>query len=535
MAIFTASRLEAVPSLYPELLPQDHPPVCRVNTAETQVRMKALRASPNYAAPISASTYSVIVVRFDFSDQVMTKTQAQADSFMASVKAFYLENSYGKMSVNGTTTGNGAGGQGAYRMPRTMAYYASGLNSKYAELARDAVALTTTSGVSLSTYTHIMFYHAGEGAETATSPSSYIWSAYAPSSFLSGPTIGSKVFPGGTFVPEKEFVSVDPLGVLVHEYGHQLGLPDLYNAETGSSKVGSWSLMDSGVYIGSPQGSNPAHFDAWSKLFLGFSSPETVTFSENTVKTLTQAETSRTSFIRLPIAVSSVGEGNEFFLLEYRRTSGATYDTGLRGQGLLIWHIDDSIASNSTRLDNNNVNNGIPNLGVDLVESGSNDTAATGGSSADPWPGASVTFQSPKNNAFNGKDSGVIISDISSAGSASISLTLRTTLSNPAITANTTPGSVVVTGGSAGYFNPTKGESTLIGIRPLNSGSVTVKVYSLNGDLIKESSVSGTAGQTTTVAWDGKNTDGKSASSGIYLIHINGGGIDIKKKAALIR
>ncbi len=476
----------------------------------------------------------------------MTKTQAQADAFMASVKSFYLENSYGKLSVNGTTTGNGSGGQSAYRMPKTLAYYANGLSSKYAEIARDAIWLATTaagSQTALSGYTHIMVYHAGNGSETGSGSqiTSNIWSAYAPSSFLSGPTVGGKTFPGVTFVPESEFSSVDPLGVIVHEYGHQLGLPDLYNTDTGNSKVGSWSLMDSGVYLPNPAtggtaiGAGPAHFDAWSKQFLGFSAPETISFSEGVIKTLTQAETSRTSFIRLPISVSSVGGSNEYFLLEYRRTSGANFDTGLKGQGLLIWHADDSILTNATRSENNNVNNGIPNLGLDLVESGSNDTSTTGGSPLDPWPGSGVTFQSTKSNAYNGKTSGITVSDISAAGSASISVNIKTTLSNPAITSLTTPGSAVITGGAGGYFNPSKGENTLVGVRPLNSGTININIYSMSGDLIKENSITGTSGQTSTFAWDGKNKDGKTVSSGIYLIQITGGGLDVTKKTVLIR
>ena len=536
LTAFTALILLAAPAAaVPPLHREDHPAdisFCRVNPKAVRNRVAALRLAPRFAAPISSTAYSVAVIRVDFSDETMTKTQAETESFIASVKSYYLENSYNYLTVNGTVSS-------LYRMPRTHDFYADGLSSDYSTLARDAIAVATTAGFNFSSYDHVMIYHAGEGAETANSPSNYIWSAYLPAGSVGGPAASGKTFDGVTFVPESEFFGVDPLGVICHEYGHQLGLPDLYNtADNQSAVVGYWSLMDTGIYIGSPLGSNPSHLDPWSKQYLGFSSPETVSFTAGSVKTLTQVETPpRTSVLRVPISVSSVGEDNEYFLMEYRRTSGGSYDTALPGQGLLVWHVDDSIMTNATRLAENTVNSEVPHRGLDLVEADADDPSSTPndpGDSTDPW-GANQTFQDPKARAYNGGDSGIAASDISSAGSASISLTLRTALSNPAIADNTAGGTTVVTGGAAGYVNPSKGESALIGVLPSQSGAVTVKIYSLAGNLVKESTVQGTAGQNTIVPWNGKNPDGEAVASGIYLIHVRGGGIDQVKKAAVIK
>lgn len=537
-AFFLTSKLFSAPPLFPELQPPDHPPFCRVNTPAVKQRIAALKASPQFAAPIAATTYTVIVVRIDFSDKPMTQSQVAASTFMASVKSFYLENSYGLLSVTATVTGSGEGGQGAFRMPRELAtYYANGLSSRYDELARDAIAMSTQPGTSITTstfqnYDHIMIYHAGKGSETGTGSdiTGNIWSAYNTTAL----TVGSKTFPGQTFVPESEFLSVDPLGVICHEYGHQLGAVDFYNTQTGATVVGSWSLMDAGVYLGSPLGSNPAHMDAWHKLFLGFSSPETFSSSVKTSKTMAQAETSRGAFLRLPITVSSVVGDNEYFLLEYRRTSisnGVSFDQYLDGSGLMIWHVDDSIASNADRVAANNVNNGTPNLGVDLVEADStNPSSGNPADPTDPWPGTLATFQTNQSRAFNGSESGITVSDISGAGSASISMKVNAT-----ITPVPTSESVAVGGGADGYTNPSKGELARITIRPTSSGTIVLKIFSLNGDLVYETSVQGSAGASQTPTWNGKNKDGKTVSSGIYILLVEGGGIDGKKKIAIIK
>ncbi|TCW39384.1 immune inhibitor A [Laceyella sacchari] len=60
------------------------------------------------------------------------------------------------------------------------------------------------------------------------------------------------------------------VGVFAHEYGHNLGLPDLYDTtNTGlGSPVGTWSLMSGGSWNGKVSGTEPVGFDPWSKLYL---------------------------------------------------------------------------------------------------------------------------------------------------------------------------------------------------------------------------------------------------------------------------
>ena len=77
-------------------------------------------------------------------------------------------------------------------------------------------------------------------------------------------------------------------GVLAHEVGHQLGLPDLYDTFIGGSVVGYWDLMDYGSGVGivlaDPAtdeayyvtGVVPGPLSVWSRAFLGWLEPDTV-------------------------------------------------------------------------------------------------------------------------------------------------------------------------------------------------------------------------------------------------------------------
>ncbi|MBL4827792.1 MAG: immune inhibitor A [Spongiibacteraceae bacterium] len=59
-------------------------------------------------------------------------------------------------------------------------------------------------------------------------------------------------------------------GVVSHEYGHDLGLPDEYDTQySGEGEpVSSWSIMSSGSWAGLVPGSEPTGFSAWAKEFL---------------------------------------------------------------------------------------------------------------------------------------------------------------------------------------------------------------------------------------------------------------------------
>src|SRR5262249_20448859 len=130
-----------------------------------------------------------------------------------------------------------------------------------------------------------------------------------------------------------------PLGVAAHEYGHQLGLPDLYDRASTTrlgGGLGDWSLMASGTWLNGRD--QPADLDARSKIDLGFVDART-------------PQTSGTLMLRAAAAAAlpdvyrvwTRGEiGPEYLVIENRQRSGE--DAFLPGAGMLVYHVDHRVS-----------------------------------------------------------------------------------------------------------------------------------------------------------------------------------------------
>ena len=84
------------------------------------------------------------------------------------------------------------------------------------------------------------------------------------------------------------------VGVFAHEYGHDLGLPDLYDtASGGDSDVDFWDLMSSGSHSGPIFQSMPTHMGIWDKWVLGWADPLVINPGDDP-RTVKVGQTSRT-------------------------------------------------------------------------------------------------------------------------------------------------------------------------------------------------------------------------------------------------
>jgi immune inhibitor A len=144
---------------------------------------------------------------------------------------------------------------------------------------------------------HFQAVHAGEGEETGGGAQgtdaiwSHRWYAFYNNIGFTGPDfnkyggikVGGTNFWIGDYTVEPENGGV---GVFAHEFGHDLGLPDLYDTSgnTGGAEnsTGFWTLYSSGSYgsTGKPAdgiGSKPIPMSALEKIMLGWSNYQSVT------------------------------------------------------------------------------------------------------------------------------------------------------------------------------------------------------------------------------------------------------------------
>ncbi len=87
---------------------------------------------------------------------------------------------------------------------------------------------------------------------------------------LGGVQIGSSGIWVGDYTTEPENGG---LGVFTHEFGHDLGLPDLYDTAGGDNGTGFWTLMSGGSWLnhgGDSIGTTPGYMGPWEKLQLGW-------------------------------------------------------------------------------------------------------------------------------------------------------------------------------------------------------------------------------------------------------------------------
>ncbi|MDD5258466.1 MAG: carboxypeptidase regulatory-like domain-containing protein, partial [bacterium] len=92
-----------------------------------------------------------------------------------------------------------------------------------------------------------------------------------------------------------------------------------------------------------------------------------------------------------------------------------------------------------------------------------------------------------------------------------------------------------IIGGERGYVNPAKGEKAYIAIKPVSTGTINIKVYDLQGTIVKEIDQDVPVIGTNVITWDCKNNNNEQIASGIYIIRFEGCGINETKKLAIIK
>jgi len=202
-------------------------------------------------------------------------------------------------------------------------------------------------------------------------------------------------------------------GLITASFGSYLGLPDLFNTNTGKTAIGRFGLMD-GQSIFSFNGLFPPEPSAWEKVYLGWVNPVTVSSGDKNFRIKTSSGNEFNSDSTMyKVLINS----KEYFLIENRNrdykndgqkvytrnrtfndvntytkdvenfiyfntsavggniTNVDDFDWSLPGLindtirykgGILIWHIDENVID--ANISSNSVNNNIEHKGVDLEE-----------------------------------------------------------------------------------------------------------------------------------------------------------------------
>lgn len=294
----------------------------------------------------SSGTRKILMLLIEYSDLENTYSTTQFNNLMnqsnyygvGSFRDYFLEASVGELSLSVDVFG-------WYAAKNSYDYYGDDNGDDRArELVAEAIDAAEAAGVDFSQYDNdndgevdnLMVVHSGPGAEEG-SQTEYIWSHSWSLGFQYDRTYDGVDINDYIIQPETRVYGMVGIGVFCHEFGHALGLPDLYDTDDSngdSEGLGNWCLMASGSWSNSEK--TPAMPSAWVREELGWINP-TVISAEG-------------DYSLSPTAVSTdcykllTPNGNEYFLLENRYKTG--FDASLPGSGLAVFHINTNKSDN---------------------------------------------------------------------------------------------------------------------------------------------------------------------------------------------
>ena len=282
----------------------------------------------------------------------------QNKSSRGSVRDYFVDQSYGKFTPQFEVLGQ-------VKLSRPRSYYgANEGNSKNAniyEFYNEALRLAQAKGMNFQRFVNggavplVVFIFAGEGEHNSKTRGSedYIWAHYkaeftringvAFNSYFVGNELtpiykrenGQVVMEGG--YPVVDHREPDGIGVLCHELGHALGLPDFYSTSGNPLDFQTpdlFDVMDYGQYWN--DGYAPMGYSAYERACLGWLLPDELQVSNGHLRISPLAKpaagTPNAYILRNP------ANSAEYYLLENRQPS-RWFPKGI-GHGMLFYHID---------------------------------------------------------------------------------------------------------------------------------------------------------------------------------------------------
>ena len=370
-------------------------------------------------------TFKIAVIFFQFPDQSATYPLSDIDAVFnqegyghpgqpnsGSFREFHEEISYNQFSPVSTVVG-------VFTAQHNHDYYGSdGANygTRVRQLVRAMVDSAEAAGFDWSQFDNdgdgdvdgVTLVHSGAGAEQGDGSNiwSHRWSMGSNAVYYDGVYINDY-----SINPEIQGNNIVAIGVLAHEFGHVLGLPDLYDTDYSSAGSGKLALMGSGAW--GTSGNTPWYpsaMNAWCKTEMGWSNVQTLSTDQSNIN-LEQSFTNN-----LIYRVNHPNDNSEYWLIENRQKRGT--DNLMPSSGLLFWHIDTEKTSGW------GVNNDEPHYGVGLEQADGLFQLENNGSSdgGDPYPGLTNNREFnhcsvPNTTSHYGEESMVALINISNPDS----------------------------------------------------------------------------------------------------------------------
>ncbi len=499
-----------------------------------------------------------LVILIDFADNQRFYSSSDFDSLIYgtnqnSLRDYYTEVSFGKFTIDTASMITDW-----VRAPNNYSYYIGDSFGIYPGTYPNNVQGIVVAACSLADpfvnfsefdtdgdgiVDAIFIVHAGPGAEE-TGNINYVWSHQWQLSNTGSGCPGPYQTNDGVVVdhysmePERfeTYTSRITVGVFAHEFGHVLGLPDLYDRDYSTAGIGRFCIMAAGSWgrVSSQDlpGSSPTHFCAWAKYQLGWVMPvavDRVGVSKLENQSIPCAARRPTAYRLLndeggPNWNRSGGTG-EYFLVENRFRAG--FDRSLPGDGLLILHCDDTRRHNDDER--------YPLVGIMQADGDESFLLPRSdpGSADDLWKNRAYGFgdtSKPASFDYKGNPTGVWVYDIGPADSfmqASFWVT-------PVLlgTVYSMPNPFIIN------QEPSWGRKIIITYIPTDTVGLidpnpmfTVTIYNIAGDRVRvlntePDEIDRTRRQ---AFWDLKTEKGQETVSGMYLFVIETQGAKIER------
>lgn len=368
--------------------------------------------------PLLADRGLLILVNFRDKAFLSTNTRTEMDSMMnayhysyngatGSAAQYYSDQSLGQYRPHFDVVG-------PVTLPQNMAYYGTngsegdGDDVMLGDMVLHACSIASqVNGVDLSVYdqdgdgvmdfVYLIYAGKGEadgGAANTIWPASWDMESAVATGYTSlstnadrnkytydGVVIGNFAYSGEL---DGQTGTRNGIGTPTHEFGHVLGLPDLYDTDYGANynnarTPGSWDIMDEGSY--NNDGKTPPNLSPWEKAFMGWLTPVNPgNVGDNLILYANGTEDYNVYQLNASGVYQDYKSSGLCYYIENRQPRG--WDAYLPGHGMVIWKLNYS----QSVWENNAPNNTAGNCRYTLVSATGKTTGI--GSTKDPFPGS---------------------------------------------------------------------------------------------------------------------------------------------------